>query len=379
MSIDYALLATLPDTLVLNFPVRASVTLQRTRAEPRGANAFLWTGRGGDCSALFSAAAVGFRAVISCLNAPYEVDWRAGGPAPTLVQSGAAGAAPLEPPPAAPAPPLAPADAPPSAPNLIVDQEIDVRVLFSEDVRQVLDPGGGVANTVQFMRTAVDLTQMAMDHSVPKGDAPLAELHFVAARKVSRADSGNLPEDLRYLRSDAEPLALRNYWAADIVMYVTKTGGIYDGVANVPGNGLPGPGQGFAPYAQGVVVQDVAISPNNWVFSHEFGHIFGANHNTEDNTNPTPLHPWAFAHWAIDPEAERGERTLLAYDRCNIQGMHVPCTRILNYANPAVYVDWFHTGTANHNNASVIHEFAPAPYTASYRASLGRIFADGFE
>jgi hypothetical protein len=42
-----------------------------------------------------------------------------------------------------------------------------------------------------------------------------------------------------------------------------------------------------------------------------------------------------------------------------------------------VSVDWFQTGTGNRNNAAVIQEFAPV--TAQYRASLGRIFADGFD
>lgn len=261
----------------------------------------------------------------------------------------------------------------------VPDEKIDVLVLYNEDVRQDLDPTGGLANTVQFMRTAVDVTQMAMDHSVPKGDPPLAELNFVAAKKVSRPDSGDLNADLLWAWTNSEPLALRDYWAADIVMYVTRTGGPYLGVANVPGNGLPVPGPCFAPFAQGVVTQQLAISPNHYVFSHEFGHIFGANHNTEDNSNQTPLHNWAYAHWAIDPEVNRGKRTLLAYDRCNIEGTPVPCTRILQYANSAVYDDWFHTGTALHDNARVIKEFAPSPYTAAYRTSLGRIFADGFD
>lgn len=67
-------------------------------------------------------------------------------------------------------------------------------------------------------------------------------------------------------------------------------------------------------------------------------------------------------------------------DECNAYPLtDSPCTRILNFSNPDVTYDvWFVTGIAGaRDNAEVIAEFAPD--YAQYRASLGRIFANGFE
>lgn len=54
-----------------------------------------------------------------------------------------------------------------------------------------------------------------------------------------------------------------------------------------------------------------------------------------------------------------------------------PCERILNYSNPDVDDDWFRTGLNNANNAKLIKDIAPIE--AQYCASVGRIFADGFQ
>jgi hypothetical protein len=85
---------------------------------------------------------------------------------------------------------------------------------------------------------------------------------------------------------------------------------------------------------------------------------------------------WFAAH------LEGGARTIMAYYPQN--GCTAPCTRILNYSNPAVFgpadlgLDWFRTGTAaTADNALIIADYAS--YTAQYRPSLGRIFYDGFD
>lgn len=56
----------------------------------------------------------------------------------------------------------------------------------------------------------------------------------------------------------------------------------------------------------------------------------------------------------------------------------LPCTRIRNYSNSHVTVDWFHSGVANlDENARTIDDYAPTE--APYRARLGHIFYHGFE
>jgi hypothetical protein len=73
VTVDLALLNTLPVTLQVNFPDRSPVTLLRMRSERWSAGTFLWTGRGADCSAIFRMAASGLKGMISCINAPYGI------------------------------------------------------------------------------------------------------------------------------------------------------------------------------------------------------------------------------------------------------------------------------------------------------------------
>jgi hypothetical protein len=122
--------------------------------------------------------------------------------------------------------------------------------------------------------------------------------------------------------------------------------------------------------ALGVVRKTCSVSA--YSFQHEFGHILGANHNTESNGNVTPIEPYAFGHWHADVEA--GYRTIMSMIS---SGCKPSCFQVQNYSNPLVTTDdGFVTGSASHNNALVIAELAPI--TAQYRPSLGRIFADGF-
>ncbi len=374
VTVNTALLTTLPTSAVLNLPGRAAVTLQRMRSESRGPQGFLWTGRGGDCSALFSAIPDHIRAVISCLDAPYGVETTTAGVTLTRYDAYASPNGPLAPDVASVGGEgaEAPIGEPPRVPTN--DQQVDVLVLYTSTVRQALQNAG--INVQQYMQDTIDATQMAMDRSTTPGQPVIAQVHLAHAQEVARADSGFFDPDLFYLRTDPEPVGLRNYWAADLVMLVRETNADPNqcGLAYTPGyQQTPLPGPGFAPYAVGVTKRTCSFS--SYGFEHEFGHLFGANHNPENNTNTTPLEPWAFAHWANPPGKDEGHRTIVAYyiGACNGQ-----CPQILNYSNAAVTVDWFHTGIANQReNARVIAEFDHT--TAQYRASLGRIFADGFE
>lgn len=65
ITLDRALLDTLPTTLAVNFPDRDAITLTRLRSEHRGPGAFLWTGRNGECNAMFSASPGWFRGTLS--------------------------------------------------------------------------------------------------------------------------------------------------------------------------------------------------------------------------------------------------------------------------------------------------------------------------
>jgi hypothetical protein len=262
---------------------------------------------------------------------------------------------------------------------------VEILVLYTEQVRLQLDGASGIGNTVKFAHDAVDATQMAMDSSTSPPGVPtvpsIAQVKFLAAKKMSRPDSGDVAGDLQWVDNDPEPIALRNYWSADVVMYLTESSARL-GVSNEPSyGGLPPPGPNFAPLAAGAVVRSRAVfdvsgqyPQNPFTFLHEFGHVLGANHDRANANNNTPVEPWAFGHWANNSDG--GLRTIMSYivsPQCSGS-----CSRLAYYSNSNVVVDWFRTGVANdQENYRVITDVAPV--TAQYCASLGRIFADGFE
>jgi hypothetical protein len=375
VKINLAHLAGLPPDVVVNFPDREFAHLHRTRFEDRGPGAFLWVGEGNGCAGLFSAIPNSFRAILACGNGPYGVEkvphgedlqltWYDqslvppvdDGPANTGVQVGKPSEVSVIPSPSG------------------MDSVIDILVLYTEGVRQLLDPDGGEVNSRQYAQDLVNTTQMAMDRSTTPGQPIIAQVALAHAQKVSRPDTGDFDADLSYLRFDAEPTGLRNFWAADVVMYITTQSPStnYCGSSNEPGaNNNPPPGPAFAPIAFGVVRKQCGISA--YTFQHEFGHVLGANHNVESSGNSTPLRPYAYGHWYADLEA--GYRTLMSMVS---SGCKPSCFQVLNYSNAAVVTDdGFVTGAATRNNAEVLEEFAPV--TAQYRSSLGRIFADRFE
>lgn len=387
VTLDRALLDTLPATLAVNFPDRDAITLTRLRSERRGPGAFLWTGRNGECSAMFSASPGWFRGTLSCLNAPYGIAQVLSGPDLRLTRYDDAGAAGLEPEPLAIPPGELAESSPATGPQGAADQAIDILVLYNAQVRQQLDPGGGRVNTMALMRYAVDQTQLAMDVSTTAGQPVIAQVNFLTAREISIPGISYPPDDLNYLDGDPETLALRDYWRADVIVYVTiNSPGNVIGIARMPlSNGMPEPGPDFANHALAVVVHNFAVNDGDFVFAHEFAHTLGANHNPEQGAgNPTPVRPWAFGHWELDKDRPNyGNRTIMSYEYdpppagppgglCTLL-----CPRILHYSNPGVYAGWFQTGTPWRDNARLIDEIAPT--TALYRTSLGRIYADGFE
>ena len=227
------------------------------------------------------------------------------------------------------------------------------------------------------MQDTLAATQMAMDRSTSPGDAVFAELNLVHAQEVAHAETGDFHDDLNYLGLDSVPIGLRNAYAADLVMLIRESAPQPNqcGLANVPNTVTP-PGPGFAPFAVGVTKRECSFAA--YPFQHEFGHLFGGNHNPEDNPNTLMLHPWAQAHWKNAPNPEDSARTLLSYQ---IETCHGSCPQVLNYSNAAITLTkpWsFRTGIAGEReNALIVEEFAPA--TAQYRSSLDRIFANGFE
>ncbi len=382
VTVNLTHLQTLPGTVVLNLPNQSPETLSRIRAKTRGASAFMWSGGGQGCSALLSAIPGAFRATISCLDGTYNVETTTTGTRLTRFVYGDPPAGAENDVATVSEMPVGPDTTSASMPESIngpasLDQDIDVLILYTATVRQTLQASS--INVQQYMQDTLDTTQMAMDRSTTPGQPTIATLNLVHSQEVLRPDTGYFTADVVYLQNDPEPVGIRNQWAADIVMYIRETSADSSvcGRAYVPGSygTLPPPGPGFAPYAVGVTKRTCSFS--GYPFEHEFGHIFGANHDPANGNNSTPLQPWAYAHWANNFNKD-GARTLVAYKDSNCIS---PCNQVLNYSNASVSltIPWvFRTGRVDQReNARVIAQYAST--TAQYRASLDRIFANGFE
>lgn len=390
VTIDVGALGTLPSSFVLNIPDREPVSLRVGSTESRGAGSYLWTGNGGDCGIVMDVASRQVAGTISCSNANYAISGEDTALELTRFDETSTGdSIPVE----EGFAPLTDAEqemVEQAAQGPVIrsnDNVIDILILYQEPVRQALDgtTGGRRVNTYLLARSCVDNLQQAINQSLAG-----AKVHLAGVSRVTRTSFGSVTADLQYLRTDPQPLALRNFWAADVVVYLTVNGNNLYGTSSIPGStsggsSIPPPGSSYAPLAEAVVQYNTAVAdtatPSGqpkepYVFLHEFAHVIGANHNHEDSTNTTPLEVSAYGYWRVN-SAKGSDRTILSNPtpQC-IQGG--ACTRIEYYSNPAVTFDWFRTGQVDYaNNAMLIND--EWSYATQYRASLGRIFFDGFD
>lgn len=378
VTINLALLDTLPATVRVNFPDRATVTLTRMSSERQGSNALRWSGRGGDCSALFRVASNGFKGTISCISAPYGINHTDGSSSVRLTRYDDSGNAvweenfvdTIEHAPNGPESPM--------APRGLADTTVDVLVLYNGSLTSL--------NIWQNAHDHIQTIQHAMELSTASGQPLIAQIRLAGAARISRTVSGAPVADRQYLRTDPQTAGLRDYYAGDIVLYLTtgscELPGIVQGVAYLPGTeGVPPPDEpGAADWAFAVSLLDCSDNPGDWVAAHEIAHVFGANHNQDHIPfNQTPIEDYAWGYWKkeLGTDFPRGARTIMSYVQECIAAVS-PCPRIQHYSNPGVQVDgWFTTGTATRDNAKLIREYAPL--LAQYRDSQGRIFKYGFE
>lgn len=378
VTVNLALLNTLPATVQVNFPDRDAVNLTRLRSEQNG-NALLWTGEGGDCSGMFRVAADGgFKGTVSCINAPYGIDHPEGSSNVRLTRYDDAGTVAWDED-LTGLPPREPDNfIPPMSPQGGADTKIDILVLYNTSLAGV--------NIWQNATDQIQAIQTAMDISTTAGQPAIAQVRLAGAAWIARSVNPLSLAELQFLQGSPQVAALRDYYAADIVLYLTSGSciplpghSVIQGIAFLPGaDGVPVPP---APnWAFAAALYPCSNNPGDWVAAHEVAHVFGANHNMDhDPQNPTPLEPYAWGHWAreigtADPRV--GARTIMSYiNECQL--VTDKCPRIQHYSNPTIVVDWFTTGTKFHDNARLISVFAPI--LAQYRDSQGRIFKNGFD
>lgn len=127
-----------------------------------------------------------------------------------------------------------------------------------------------------------------MSNSTTSGQLLIADIRLAGAARISRTVCNAIPDDLTVLPNDPQATALRNDWAADVVIYITCGGPPLLGQAYLPRYGAPQPGSKFAPVAYASLLSGHAINPGDFIAAHECAHAFGANHNPDQvPTNPT--------------------------------------------------------------------------------------------
>lgn len=128
------------------------------------------------------------------------------------------------------------------------------------------------------------------------------------AAPISFTESASIENDLTRYANMSEVLSQRNLYAADIGVLLSNAGTTACGLGffNTPES---------AAYVNVNFANDCA--GQNYSFTHEIAHIFGANHDLPHDTSPKPF-PREYAHgYAIDlpnlPNGYIGVRSIMAY------------------------------------------------------------------
>jgi len=191
-----------------------------------------------------------------------------------------------------------------------------------------------VKNAIQL---AVDRTNLAFRLSEITNYNPI---ELVMISQLNFIEGGSAGVDIVRFKDSTFVQNLRNQYNADFCILIT------DDVYGNCGIAYVGASNNFA---YGMVPYDCMIE--NLSFAHEFGHLFGADHDVDSS----PLTTAGYAHGYIDTVGRW--RTILGYPTpCTLNGFN--CTRFAYYSNPDVnYIDGRPMGTAaRENNARECRE-----------------------
>jgi len=200
---------------------------------------------------------------------------------------------------------------------------------------------GGTTAMVNLINLGVSETNTAYGNS-----GVTQRLRLVHVASVAYTESNNTSTNLVNLRDGVGGLsgvaALRNTYAADLVMLVQNSAASSCGVAFI----MNPIGAYFEAHAFSVVEFN-CISPN-YTFAHELGHNMGLRHDWFMDNSPTPF---TYSHGHVSTAVGNRWRTIMSYnDICSSQGFN--CTRLLRFSNPSVLHNGVPTGIPAGTNAS---------------------------
>lgn len=185
-----------------------------------------------------------------------------------------------------------------------------------------------------------------------------AQLRLVGTSQVDYTESDSASTDVSRLREKNdgyldEVHALRDQLGADVVMLISEVAD-YCGMASVI----------YANADQAFAIADPSCATGYYTFGHELGHLMGARHNPEVDSNSYPFeHGHGYYYEAAS------WRTVMSYNCPN------GCTRLPYWSNPNKFRDGQPMGTAQtHDNTRVLNQTAAA--VAAFRSAGGPVCHD---
>lgn len=184
---------------------------------------------------------------------------------------------------------------------------IDILVCYTADAR---NGAGSVDAILADIVAAVNISNHSYSYS-----GIHQRIELVHSEEIVYNESRNAPTDRNRLQNPADGFldnvqSIRDAHSADIVVLIVNDAGSYSGYSYT----METPSPGFESFAFSVVKRDAAIP--NLSFTHELGHVMGAEHDCEFDDGLAISYPYSHGY-------RRGEyKTMMSQ---NASGTRMEC------------------------------------------------------
>jgi hypothetical protein len=211
------------------------------------------------------------------------------------------------------------------------------------NVRALILYTDAAESAVTDIQSTANLAMAQLNEAINNSEISNFWVSLAGIEYLDFTECDTIQMDLLYLINNNDVKALRNSYAADIVVLLTNGNYFIDEYISYAGLTPLGPDNENA-YS---IVQVGSATSNSFTFAHEVGHQFGARHEMEDDPFGSYEHGYIFT----DRLLKRYTIMSLAYGSRG---------RIQYFSNPDVIYINNPTGTSTHNDvARKLEEEAP--------------------